>query len=115
MGDMGELFNDLKVHRKGQREAKLALAKAAQLPGWTMHTEYHWSRVINGIKLDWWPSRGKWAYGKNGNKPIIHNGNQEMLLNFIKNRMVDEVKSEPDVSPKPAPDIDSNDESVPWD
>jgi hypothetical protein len=27
--------------------------------GWTKHTEYHWSRIAQGKRLDYWPSRKK--------------------------------------------------------
>ena len=30
--------------------------------GWTKHTPYHWSRMIDGDRLDYWPSRKKWQY-----------------------------------------------------
>lgn len=30
--------------------------------GWTKHTEYHWSRYVNGERLDYWPSRKKYQF-----------------------------------------------------
>lgn len=30
--------------------------------GWEKHTQYHWSRMVKGHKLDYWPSRKKWQY-----------------------------------------------------
>lgn len=30
--------------------------------GWTQHSPYHWSRTLNGKKLDFWPSKDKWMY-----------------------------------------------------
>lgn len=30
--------------------------------GWTVHTEYHWSRMVSGHRLDFWPSRKKWRF-----------------------------------------------------
>ena len=30
--------------------------------GWTEHTEFHWSRSLNGHRLDYWPSRKKFQY-----------------------------------------------------
>lgn len=30
--------------------------------GWRKHTKYHWSRLVDGHKLDYWPSRKKWQY-----------------------------------------------------
>lgn len=31
--------------------------------GWTKHTDYHWSRLLGGHRLDYWPSRKKWMFG----------------------------------------------------
>jgi hypothetical protein len=31
--------------------------------GWTKHTPFHWSRSVNGHRLDFWPTKDKWAYG----------------------------------------------------
>ena len=30
--------------------------------GWVKHTQFHWSRMIQGKKLDYWPSRNKFQY-----------------------------------------------------
>jgi len=30
--------------------------------GWTKHTEWHWSRMLNGERLDYWPSRKKYQF-----------------------------------------------------
>lgn len=40
----------------------LAEAVAADDGGWTKHTEYHWSRALNGERLDYWPSRKKFQF-----------------------------------------------------
>lgn len=29
---------------------------------WTEHTPFHWSRIVRGRRLDYWPSRKKWQY-----------------------------------------------------
>jgi len=33
-----------------------------QLDGWTKFTPYHWRRDHMGLRLDWWPTTGKWSY-----------------------------------------------------
>lgn len=86
MGDMGDLFRDWEEVKKQQRVENLEKARAADLPGWTRHTEYHWSRMLNGQQLNWWPSTRKWSYGKKNGRPIIIHGAQEDLLNFIRKR-----------------------------
>lgn len=72
MGDMGDIFNamrDLKKERKAQRLEK------ANPEGWLQHTEYHWSRMLNGKKLNYWPSTGKFEYNN-----IIKHGD---VMKFI--------------------------------
>lgn len=56
MGDMGEIFNAMKERTKAHRAEVLAKADTT---GWTQHTPYHFSRVFNGERMEWWPSGGK--------------------------------------------------------
>lgn len=35
---------------------------AADPTGWTIHTEYHWSRMVAGKRLDYWPSTTRFQY-----------------------------------------------------
>lgn len=60
------VYDVMKEHSKqkfnSDRERFMAEAKAHDDGGWTKHTEFHWSRVVNGHKLDFWPSRRKWQY-----------------------------------------------------
>lgn len=61
------IWDDLKQHSKekfdSDRKRFLEEAHKHNDGGWTIHTEYHWSRMLNGKKLDYWPSRKKWQYG----------------------------------------------------
>ncbi len=59
MGDVGDDYKFLKELKKDRREKNLASANG---DGWTKHTEYHWSRLLNGIRIDYWPSRNKFQY-----------------------------------------------------
>jgi len=59
MGDMGEMFNAMRARRKERRRAALA---SADPTGWTIHTSYHWSRLLGDKRLDYWPSTNKWQY-----------------------------------------------------
>lgn len=75
MGDMGDYFNDLREIDKARKAKNLA---SANPEGWTIHTEHHWSRALNGKRLDYWPSRNKFQYaGK------VMTGD---VLGFIKKR-----------------------------
>ena len=57
--DIAELFNELKIERKAAKERRLA---NADLTGWFKHTDYHYSRLIDGKKMDYWPSTGLVMY-----------------------------------------------------
>ncbi len=61
-----EIWDMIKDDRKekfdSDRARFLAEAKAADDGGWTKHTEFHWSRMVAGHKLDYWPSRKKFQY-----------------------------------------------------
>jgi len=59
MGDVGEAFRARREYDKERKERNL---KSAVPAGWTQHTEHHWSRTLNGKRLDYWPSRNKFQY-----------------------------------------------------
>jgi hypothetical protein len=59
MGDLAEIYREMDKHQRERREARLA---SADNTGWTVHTTYHWSRDLNGERLDYWPSRSKFQY-----------------------------------------------------
>lgn len=44
------------------RQRFMAKAVAEDDGGWTKHTEWHWSRCVNGERLDYWPSRKKYQW-----------------------------------------------------
>jgi hypothetical protein len=79
------IWDALKQHSKDKfaadRARFLADAKSVDDGGWTKHTEFHWSRSVNGERLDYWPSRKKFQYRgqvRRGNvMRIIKTSNQE--------------------------------------
>ena len=75
MGDVGEYWRD---HKEVDDERKRRNLANADPEGWTQHTEFHWSRTLNGKRLDYWPSRNKFQY-----EGRIHCGD---VLGFIRNR-----------------------------
>ena len=81
MGDVGEDYRALKAHRKEQREKNLTNANDE---GWNKHTEYHWSRTLNGKRLDYWPSKNKFQYEGR----VMCGG----IEGFIRNRLADKEK-----------------------
>lgn len=80
MGDMREVFDDMRQHDKERRERNLrkSLEDVYSLGNWICHTEYHWSRDLNGKRLDYWPSRNKFQYD---GKVMVGD-----IIGFIKNR-----------------------------
>ena len=49
--------------------------------GWTKHTQWHWSRIVDGQRLDYWPSRKKFQY-----KGTIHRG-LRLMRTILKGEM----------------------------
>lgn len=60
------IWDALKAHSKDKfdsdRKRFLAEAQEQNDGGWTIHTDYHWSRMVAGHRLDFWPSRKKFQY-----------------------------------------------------
>lgn len=44
------------------RERFMATAQATDDGCWLKHTDYHWSRNVQGKRLDYWPSRKKFGF-----------------------------------------------------
>lgn len=61
-----EIYDAMKQHSKekfdGDRKRFMAEAVSQDDGQWTKHTEFHWSRIVAGHKLDYWPSRKKFQY-----------------------------------------------------
>lgn len=61
-----EFWDGLKAHKRekfdADRKAFMGAAVATDDGGWTKHTEYHWSRLVDGERLDYWPSRKKYQW-----------------------------------------------------
>lgn len=64
--DRDPIWDALKAHSKNKfdadRKAFLSKAIADDDGGWTKHTPYHWSRIVAGDRLDYWPSRKKFMF-----------------------------------------------------
>jgi hypothetical protein len=60
------IWDALKENSKAKFDADrakfLSDAKSNDDGHWTKHTEFHWSRQVNGSRLDYWPSRKKFQY-----------------------------------------------------
>ena len=54
--DLGDFYRAMREDKKRHHAKMLA---AANTDGWTRHTEYHYSRIFNGKRVDWWPGSGK--------------------------------------------------------
>lgn len=60
------IWDALKEHSKAKFDADrkrfMTDAHLKDDGGWKVHTKWHWSRYVNGKKLDYWPSRMKFQY-----------------------------------------------------
>jgi hypothetical protein len=56
--------------RDAARDERAKALDDADTKGWTQHTPYHFSRIVDGQKIDWWPGvqkarwRKKMFYGE---------------------------------------------------
>lgn len=63
MGDMGEMFRDLKEHNKRRRQKNLSNNEKKLGSGrWIQYTAYHYGTTLLGHRLDFWPSKNKWQW-----------------------------------------------------
>lgn len=64
--DRDPIWDALKANSKEKFDADRArfFADACQADDgqWTKHTQWHWSRMVAGNRLDYWPSRKKFQY-----------------------------------------------------
>lgn len=77
MSDRDSIWDALKESSREKFDADRARflldAKANDDGGWTKHSEFHWSRTLNGHRLDYWPSRRKFQYqGKVQRGDVMH-------------------------------------------
>lgn len=66
MSDRDPVWDAMKAHSKAKFDADrarfLEQATAQDDGQWTQHTQWHWSRIVGGQRLDYWPSRKKFQY-----------------------------------------------------
>ena len=66
MSDEDGFWSALKAHKKEKFNIDRALFLSNALKeddgAWAKHTDYHWSRMLCGQRLDYWPSRKKYQY-----------------------------------------------------
>ena len=66
MTDRDPIWDAIKEHKKNKFDADrkqfLEQANRGDDGGWTKHTEYHWTRMVDGDRLDYWPSRKKYQW-----------------------------------------------------
>jgi hypothetical protein len=66
MSDRDPIWDALKDRAKNKFDADRTMflnqAVAKDDGGWTKHTQWHWSRMVNGERLDYWPSRKKYQW-----------------------------------------------------
>ena len=80
MGDMGEYFRDLDEHHK-ERRGKHLLTAEKTFEGFIKHTEWHWSMMLDGDRLDYWPTSCRWRW-----RDKTTRGDANNLVGFIAKR-----------------------------
>lgn len=60
------IYDDMKQmsQEKFNKDRQTFMDKALENDdgGWVKHTKWHWSRFVDGDKLDYWPSRNKFQF-----------------------------------------------------
>ncbi len=87
MGDMGDVFNAMREDDKVRRHNNLEKAEAIDFDDFTKHTQWHWSRLLEDKRLDYWPTKNKWKYDK------MYFGTAQDLRNFVDKRIAGGWKS----------------------
>lgn len=64
--DLGDMF---RAQREATREHRSKMLAEADVAGWTEHTPYHYSRLFDGGRVEWWPSGGKCCVHAPGKRP----------------------------------------------
>lgn len=79
MGDVGETF---KLHKKALKLKREKALASANPEGWTVHTEYHWSKSVDDSRLDYWPSKNKFMYKGR----VMHGNVNEFIARRLKKK-----------------------------
>ena len=74
--DKDPLRGALKRHSSHKKEIAMQHAYEFDDGLWTKHTQWHWSRLVNGQRLDYWPSKRKYRLGEG---PVIVGDVQDVL------------------------------------
>lgn len=61
MSDMVEVFRAMDQHDR-ERKAR-NLVGAFDDGNWVKHNDYHWTRMLQGKQLQYWPSTNKFQHG----------------------------------------------------
>lgn len=64
-----------KAKFKADRDTFLSKAQERDDGQWVKHTEFHWSRIVAGERLDYWPSRSKFQF-----KGKVHRGDVHAFI-----------------------------------
>jgi len=67
-------------HRQAVQKHRAEMLTKADVTGWTKHTDYHFSRYFNGVRVNWWPSGGKLQIG---NRMVYGHRNVRAALNKL--------------------------------
>lgn len=74
--------------REGRQRRKAQRLSDFDSSGWTRHTEYHFSRSINGERIDYWPTTRKWMF-----RGRVSTGNVKKFINKLLTENAEAQKS----------------------
>ena len=78
----GAIFGGLKQDKQSRRAGRLQEFESSGMPArLTRHTENHWSTIVQGSQLEYWPTLGKWRWN---NKAYW--GQLIDFINFLRKR-----------------------------
>jgi len=84
MSDMGDMYREMREEKQRRREENRRRAAEdmdMDRDVWTCHNTHHYSRDLQGTRLQYWPSANRWHW--NGRS---HTGKYPDLKAFIRNR-----------------------------
>jgi hypothetical protein len=83
--DMGEFYRERREANKRHRENTGAAVRAKLDPKvWTKHTDWHYTRIVDGNVLSFWPSTSKFQY-----RDKVYNGGLPKMTKFFKDKGIE--------------------------
>lgn len=76
--DVTDFFKKQRLRKQERGRQRLTLFDEIKAE-WTQHSDYHFSRVVNGVRIDYWPSTGKYTLDNKRQASRTHNIQQDVI------------------------------------